>query len=245
MRTTEHSKNKRTSSTTNRNKILNLFNTNNLDNNNVPLCLPCNETYEDKTVTAPTSVPQNPNTEHTLAFTSLLLISAYMNAYVSNTKITSIQFDSDMVKLVLDTGASVTLTPNRNDFCTYHRTEGKVKGLGTMKIVGTGTVKYTVRNINGQPVTLVIDNVYHVPGLPIRLLSPQQLIRQYKRKYDLPAECVIRPDGAKILLKNNLFSINYDDKSNLPIWKTVPGATRAENILNKHFEKCYLSSSSD
>ena len=150
-----------------------------------------------------------------------------------------------MVKLVLDSGASVTLTPNRNDFCTYQRMKGQVKGLGTMRIVGKGTVKYTVRSITGTPVTLLITNVYHVPDLPIRLVSPQQLVRQYKKRYNLPAECVIRPDSTKLLLNNNIFKINYDAKSNLPIWKTVPGAVKATETLNHHFKSCFLSTDSN
>ena len=149
-----------------------------------------------------------------------------------------------MKRLVIDSGASVTLTPQRNDFYTYRRVEGKVKGLGTMNIVGKGSVKYTVRTITGEPFTLVITNVYHVPGLPIRLLSPQQLIRQYKKRTHTHAECVFRPDGVKVLVKNKIFSITYDERSDLPIWKTNPGAEKATKILNTHFSTCYLSSKS-
>ena len=36
----------------------------------------------------------------------------------------------------------------------------------------------------------------------------------------------------------------YDKKSDLPIWKTNPGAEKVTKILSTHLSKCYLSGTS-
>ena len=105
-------------------------------------------------------------------------IMAYLGAHVCTSKTKNIFFDTDAVEAVLDTGCSVTLSSERSDFITYKPTTGQVEGLGVHKIVGTGTVKYTVMDDNGKKVNLLICDSIHVPTLDVRLISVQQLAQQ-------------------------------------------------------------------
>ena len=52
---------------------------------------------------------------------------------------------------------------------------GKVEGLGVHNIVGTGTLKYTVLDDNGDKVNLLINDAIHVPTMDVRLISLQQI----------------------------------------------------------------------
>eukprot|EP00957_Ditylum_brightwellii_P147325 11218305-Ditylum_brightwellii.AAC.1 len=61
---------------------------------------------------------------------------------------------------------------------SYSPYKGKVQGLGSMQIIGKGTVHYYVNDDNGNKVQILISNVYHIPSLPVRLISPQQLAKQ-------------------------------------------------------------------
>ena len=55
---------------------------------------------------------------------------------------------------------------------------GKVEGLGIHKIRGTGTLKYTVLDDNGDKVNLLIKNAIHVPTMDVRLILIQQIAQQ-------------------------------------------------------------------
>ena len=52
----------------------------------------------------------------------------------------------------------------------FHCRYTTVKGLGTLKIKGKGTVIYSIVDDNSQTVSLLIDNVFYVPSLNIRLI---------------------------------------------------------------------------
>lgn len=54
-----------------------------------------------------------------------------------------------------------------------------IRGLGTLKIKGIGTIEYDVIDDKGNHTTLTIHNAYYVSDLKIRLLSPQQVCSQY------------------------------------------------------------------
>eukprot|EP00957_Ditylum_brightwellii_P120056 9161241-Ditylum_brightwellii.AAC.1 len=77
-----------------------------------------------------------------------------------------------------DTGASATFTPSKDSFISYTPFKGKVQGLGHMKIVGKGTVRHTITDDNGAHVQILISNTYHIPYLPFRPMSPQQVAQQ-------------------------------------------------------------------
>jgi hypothetical protein len=78
-------------------------------------------------------------------------------------------------KVILDTGASVSITPHREDFVTYHVTTDSrsIQTVnGTTAIVGVGIVRWVFLREDGTEVELLI-HCNHVPKSEVRLLSPQ------------------------------------------------------------------------
>ena len=84
----------------------------------------------------------------------------------------------DMVPLILDTGASVSITPFLSDFITplqpvQHVT---IKGIASgLKAEGIGDVSYTFMNDSGMEQTLVLQNCLYVPQCVVRLICPRQI----------------------------------------------------------------------
>jgi hypothetical protein len=77
--------------------------------------------------------------------------------------------------LIVDTGASTSLTPSKDDFIpeTYEQTPVEhVEGIsGTLPIIGKGKVRWTILDDDGKPHTLVAETV-HAPKATVRLFSP-------------------------------------------------------------------------
>jgi len=77
--------------------------------------------------------------------------------------------------LIVDTGASVSITPALTDFITYEPCDASIKDLSSQnKVAGRGLVRWTVLDSRGLPCALQV-RAYHVPNADVRLLSPQGL----------------------------------------------------------------------
>ena len=91
-------------------------------------------------------------------------------------------FDSDSFPVALDSGASSTSTSNKEDFIpgTFAPLDGvSVLGIASgLNVSGYYTVSWNFYTIKGEVVTLKIEKVLHAPGLPSKLLSPQQTCQQ-------------------------------------------------------------------
>jgi hypothetical protein len=78
--------------------------------------------------------------------------------------------------LIVDTGASVCITPLRTDFHTYHESTMQIKDLSSSNTVaGEGLLRWNVVDVNGNSVTITLPG-YHIPTAEVRLLSPQLLL---------------------------------------------------------------------
>ena len=84
--------------------------------------------------------------------------------------------------VIWDSGASVTITPNKDDFdgpilkpSTITQLKGIAKGL---RIEGQGHVKWSFHDIFGNLRTLTLP-AYYVPKVRVRLLSTTSLLQQY------------------------------------------------------------------
>ena len=90
---------------------------------------------------------------------------------------------ADLLPIVIDSGASCSLTPNKNDFIGDIRpaTINELRGLSnTTKVLGVGTVEWTIRDVFGAVRTLKTE-AYYVPEANIRLFSPQTYFMNNKR----------------------------------------------------------------
>ena len=163
-----------------------------------------------------------------------LKILAYISAHLSSTTSDTITFDTDSKEAIIDTGCSRTLTYDRKDFITYKETDGEVEGLGTHKIIGTGTVKYTVLDDKGVKADIICKDAIHVPTLDVRLLSPQQFVQQAD---DPNAEGVVKATHFILKWESYVKSVPYHGENNLPILVTAPGAKLAHAYISKHLMK--------
>ena len=78
--------------------------------------------------------------------------------------------------MIVDTGASVCISPRREDFVTYKSSKIKIKDLSkTNTVKGEGLICWTVLDQNGQNVILELPR-YHIPNAEVCLLSPQVLL---------------------------------------------------------------------
>jgi len=151
---------------------------------------------------------------------------AYLCMLASDTNALSATFDSDSVPIIVDSGASVTLTHSMRDFISYkdHETPRLVTGISSgLSLKGQGTVMWHVVKNLGQIVPITIKDVQYVPDLAMRLLSPQQLLQQDtdpKRYFSLYPSCeILRWDW-------NIIRIAYDSSSFLSLLYTAEGNQR-------------------
>jgi hypothetical protein len=123
---------------------------------------------------------------------------------------------SDDLPIVLDTGASTSLTPILSDFIGPLEPAqlSEIRGLtATTKVVGRGKVQWTIRDY--WNVTGVIEtDAYYVPDASIRLFSPQFYFQEYQNN----GRCIIQ--GMKTTLElpdKTILEFPYNPQSNLPL----------------------------
>ena len=101
----------------------------------------------------------------------LVLLAAFQSTYSDTTT----PLTPDMVPLVIDTGASVTITPFQTDFITPLQPiqQTTIQGIASgLQVAGTGTVCYTFRNDDGEQQTVEISPCLYVPQCTVCLLCP-------------------------------------------------------------------------
>ena len=137
----------------------------------------------------------------------------------------------DEIRLVVDSGASCTISNCLDDFISPPTTAQprELKGIGSgLQIHGIGTVRYVLNN----GYELMIPGTLYVPDCPARLLlCPQQLVDTLKCTFTMePDSDTGRPtcwfefpgeDSAPPVRLN----VPFDPRSNLPMITTAPGVT--------------------
>ncbi len=123
-------------------------------------------------------------------------------------------FSSSSVEqeIVINTGASVWISPHKEDFTTYVSSNMKIKDLSsTNTVAGEGIIRWDLQDEKGYTVT--IEGLgYHIPAAKVRLLSPQVLIKKDG------GHATISPEGICIRLANNITLFGrYCGRSNLPL----------------------------
>jgi hypothetical protein len=72
----------------------------------------------------------------------------------------------DMVPLIIDTGASISISPNKSDFISPVKPVQKVhiKGIASgLQVEGNGNLSYTFYNDDGEEQTILLKGCLYVP----------------------------------------------------------------------------------
>jgi len=129
---------------------------------------------------------------------------------------------TNIISLILDTRASVSITNCSADFITaiLPVQNTTLKGIAAgLTIKGLGTVQYTVRDDIGREHTITIPEVLCVPDCPSRLLCPCQVLSSTR---DTAATMTVRSSSVQLHFGGATFTVPYHEGSYLPILNTVP-----------------------
>ena len=127
---------------------------------------------------------------------------------------------ADLLPIVIDSGASCSLTPNKHDFIGDIRpaTIHELCGLSnTTKVLGVGTVEWTIRDVFGAIRTLQTE-AYYVPEATIRLFSPQTYFHEQQKGQlvlDHSSTMLSLADGSTLVFP-------YNSQNNLPLMLPSP-----------------------
>ena len=129
--------------------------------------------------------------------------------------------------LIWDTGASIGLTPFKADFIDYQPLDGvSVKDIARQnKVLGVGTTLWKFVTRSGREVFLPLV-CYHVEHATIRLMSPQQYIKQHGGSAKVLGHTIEHtlPDG-------HIIDIPVESSTNLPIVRDVATTKDQQDII--------------
>ncbi len=119
------------------------------------------------------------------------------------------------IPIVLDTGASFSLTPVKSDFVTSIR-PCDIKSMtgitDSVRVEGIGEVEWPIRDMNGKP-GLIRVQAYYIPQATIRLFSPQSYFQKHSSGscyFDAKVTKLTQNDGS-------VLTFEYNRESNLPL----------------------------
>lgn len=104
----------------------------------------------------------------------LVLLAAFEATYQDS----KTPLSPDMVPLILDTGASISISPYKTDFITPIKPvqQVKIKGIASgLNVEGIGDISYTFFNDNGEKQKLLLQGCLYVPQCSVRLICPRQI----------------------------------------------------------------------
>ncbi len=125
-----------------------------------------------------------------------------------------VQGDAPELPIVLDTGASKSLTPNRSDFVTFKKISSTVSGIGARsQVEGIGKVRWKIYDQNGTERQIETLALY-MPTAKIRLYSPQTHFKEHKS-----GEVQISWNEVVLKLPNDVgrLSFPFNPVCNLPL----------------------------
>jgi hypothetical protein len=81
------------------------------------------------------------------------------------------------LSLVIDSRASVCISPHKGDFILYGKSNMKIKDLSSSNnVAGEGIICWNLKDVHGSIIQVKLKG-YHMPNAEVRLLSPQVLIK--------------------------------------------------------------------
>ena len=167
--------------------------------------------------------------QFTTSFSNRRLL-ALLFAFASGLGHKCVQFDTDSVPIVVDTGASESISMHRDDFVHYEPVKNvNVRGIASgLQVQGVGTIRWVVKNDQGETTEMFCHNALHIPKCPVRLLSPQRLADtsddEYSGFFILKKFSIIRWD-------NQTMIVDYNRQNNLPMFTTAEGSSKYATYL--------------
>jgi hypothetical protein len=127
--------------------------------------------------------------------------------------------------VIIDSGASVCITPHRSDFINYKDSHMKIRDLSSSNsVAGEGIIRWSMQDEHGDLVHIELLG-YHIPTAEVRLLSPQVLLKT------IGGQSKQTVHGIKVSLDNGIkLKAEFCPRSNLPV---IPLAHEASS------KKCF------
>jgi hypothetical protein len=143
---------------------------------------------------------------------------------------------ADMVPLIIDTGASITVSPCKTDFISpiWPVQNIEIKGIASgLQVCGFGDISYTFYNDERQLQTMILKGCLYVPQCTARLLCPRQLGQTTGHSSD---GFIAMADKTVLVYQGKQTTITYDTISNLPILYTASGISSFHRFCaNQHY----------
>ena len=152
-------------------------------------------------------------------------------------QIKTIQWDSDGQPLMVNNGASASITPHLADFISPPKPiNSKVKGIGGhAQATYKGTLQWKIQDDQGQSHRFTLPNSYYVATAPSRILCPQHLAQTAKDNYPLPLGTGEVTGDEYIQLfwdqRKYVKTIKLDPRRNIGMTHTAPGIHRYTDFL--------------
>lgn len=164
-----------------------------------------------------------------IAAQEIRMNQSYLNDSSPSDKRVYISSD-DSLPIVIDSGASLSLSPNLDDFVETPKpcALSNLHGLsGTTEVLGIGTVEWTVIDLFGVVKTIRCQ-AYYVPKANIRLFSPQRFFEEQNG-----GKCEITAERTTITLPNGTGTLKfpYQHSSGLPLMLPAPKDTVVRSFI--------------
>jgi len=131
-------------------------------------------------------------------------------------------FDSDSYQIMVDNGASYSISNNIDDFIEPPTKIGpKIQGFaGSLTTSLIGTVQWYITDDNGRTQSIILPNTSYVPTADIRILSPQHW-----------AQTTNNLTGTLCVTHGTCFLLKWDKKR---FRKTIPVSPSKNNREKEH-----------
>ena len=141
----------------------------------------------------------------------------YLHAWQSTNASTMriLRFSSNR-PICIDTGASCCISNVKSDFINYQESKSSVlHGISSgLSIKGTGTLRWTINNNDGDEITIYLHNSLHVPEAPMCLLSPQHMAKSTNHESD---GFHSKEKSSTLTFAGHQRTVHYNSANNLPI----------------------------
>jgi hypothetical protein len=189
-----------------------------------------------------TPVIRKKKSRHNTYRQALLSAALITGNAVSATASVYCSHKEDCVPIVIDTGASVSVTPVLADFIGPLRpcVTANLKGLsGSTEVIGEGTVNWLVRDMFRNK-RKIQTTAYYVPDASIRLFSPQTYFKEKKA-----GSLLITHDRTTLTLKDGSRMDFPYQENNLPLMLTDNHFTTKALTVGLMFEDATVMATLD